>query len=187
MLIDAGRNSFYPQITSINREQTSTLVMQFIMPRPTTKALLQTSSEESFCKLFELINSMTTEEKDKPFSFDDRDKNIRDVLTHLFEWHQLLLNWVNSNSNGIKADFLPQPYNWKTYPQMNIEFCQKHRDTSLQEAIELLNQSHLAIKNLVNWTGSTSLGSYCISATSSHYNWALKKIKQHKKSLITLG
>ncbi|MGO3678157.1 MAG: ClbS/DfsB family four-helix bundle protein, partial [Microbacteriaceae bacterium] len=29
------------------------------------------------------------------------------------------------------------------------------------------------------WTGTTSLGSYCVSATSSHYDWAIKKIRAH--------
>ncbi len=170
------------------------------MPRPTTKALLQTASEESYCKLFVLINSLTPEEQEKPFSFDDRDKNIRDVLVHLYEWHQLLLNWVNSNRSGNPANFLPEPYNWKTYPQMNIELWQKHQDTTLSQAIEMLNKSHLDCKQLIDqfsddelftkkffsWTGTTSLGSYCVSATSSHYDWAIKKIKQHKKSLALI-
>lgn len=167
------------------------------MPRPTTKALLQGASEDSFCKLFELIHSMTPEEQEQSFSFDDRDKNIRDVLIHLYEWHQLLLNWVNSNRSGNQANFLPEPYNWKTYPQMNLEFWLKHQVTSLSHSIELLNQSHLDCKHLIDqfsdeelftkkffsWTGSTTLGSYCVSATSSHYQWAIKKVKQHKKSL----
>ncbi|MFD1898932.1 ClbS/DfsB family four-helix bundle protein [Enterococcus termitis] len=29
-----------------------------------------------------------------------RDQNLRDVLIHLYEWHQLLLSWVISNQNG---------------------------------------------------------------------------------------
>jgi hypothetical protein len=40
-----------------------------------------------------------------------RDKNLRDVLVHLYEWHQLLLNWFNSNQNGDTKTFLPEPYN----------------------------------------------------------------------------
>ncbi|WP_394364849.1 ClbS/DfsB family four-helix bundle protein [Porphyromonas circumdentaria] len=26
------------------------------------------------------------------------DKKLRDVFVHLYEWHQLLLNWVKNNS-----------------------------------------------------------------------------------------
>jgi len=167
------------------------------MPRPTTKEQLLQASEENFNKLFFLVNSMTKEEQEKSFSFEDRDKNVRDVLVHLYEWHQLLLNWVHVNQNGKAADFLPKPYNWKTYPQMNVEFWEKHQNTALPAAVSLLQQSHsnvmmlidtfsdeqLFTKKYFSWTGTTSVGSYCVSAAPSHYDWAIKKIKTHKKSL----
>ena len=54
-----------------------------------------------------------------------RDKNLRDVLIHLFEWHQLLLLWIESNLNNDQKPFLPLPYNWKTYGELNIEFWKK--------------------------------------------------------------
>ena len=167
------------------------------MARPTTKEQLKQAGEENFNKLFVLVNSMTKEELEKTFSFEDRDRNIRDVLVHLYEWHQLLLNWINSNQSGTKTNFLPEPYNWKTYPQMNITFWEKHQKTPLKEAITLLEKSHSDVLELIStfsneelftnkyfsWTGTTSLGSYCVSATSSHYDWAIKKIKKHKKDL----
>ncbi len=140
---------------------------------------------------------MTIKEQEKSFSFEDRDKNIRDVLVHLYEWHQLLLNWVKSNLSGQKSNFLPEPYSWKTYPQMNIEFWDKHQTTPYQEAITLLQTSHAEVMRLIgtstneqlfinkyfSWTGTTSLGSYCVSAISSHYDWVMKKIKKYKKEL----
>ena len=167
------------------------------MARPTTKTQLLEQSEENFKKLFALINSLTTDEQEKTFFFEDRDRNIRDVLVHLYEWHQLLLNWVKSNLKGNKINFLPEPYNWKTYPQMNVEFWKKHQTTPYQEAISILQKSHVEVMRLIDtftneqlftrkffdWTGTTSLGSYCVSATSSHYDWAMKKIKKHKKAL----
>lgn len=168
------------------------------MARPTTKEQLIQASEDSFNKLFTLINSMTEKEQEETFSFEDRDRNIRDVLIHLYEWHKLLLNWIHSNQSGKKVNFLPEPYNWKTYPQMNIEFWKKHQNTSLKQSISLLKNSHKEVIELIKtfsneelftkkyfpWTGTTSLGSSCVSSTSSHYNWAIKKIKEHKKHLI---
>ena len=64
-------------------------------------------------------------------------------------------------------------------------------------AIAILQKSHVEVMRLIDtftneqlftrkffdWTGTTSLGSYCFSATSSHYDWAMKKIKKHKKEL----
>lgn len=167
------------------------------MPRPKTKAELIELGESNFQKLLLLINSMTISEQEKPFAFEDRDKNIRDVLIHLYEWHNLLLNWIKSNQSGNQSPFLPQPYNWKTYPQMNIKIWEKHQNTYYKDSIKLLNQTHVEVIKLINtfsneelftkkhfsWTGTTSLGAYCISATSSHYDWAIKKIKNHKKTL----
>ena len=152
------------------------------MARPTTKEQLLQSSEDNFNKLFDLINSMSREEQERSFSFEDRDKNIRDVLVHLYEWHQLFLNWVSSNQSGKNTNFLPEPYNWKTYPQMNVEFWKKHQETPLDKAVELLKESHsetmkiidsftneqLFTKKYYPWTGTTSLGSYGVSAAPSH-------------------
>ncbi len=39
---------------------------------------------------------------------------------------------------------------------------------------ELFTRKHFG------WTGSTSLGAYCVSATSSHYEWAVKKLRRHR-------
>lgn len=167
------------------------------MPRPQTKDALLQAGKENFSKLFSFINSMSEEEQKKTFAFEDRDKTIRDILVHLYEWHGLLLDWVNTNQTGKLTSFLPDPYNWKTYPEMNMKFWEKHQGTPMDEALKLVQESHSRVMRLIesfsndelftkkyfSWTGTTSLGSYCVSATSSHYDWALKKIKKHKKSL----
>lgn len=177
------------------------------MARPATKNdLIQTASEQ-YQKLWSLIDSMTEKEQETPFLFDTekekeahwkRDKNIRDVLVHLYEWHQLLLNWVASNQKGEEMPFLPEPYNWKTYGDMNVEMIwKKHQSTSYETAKQLLRESHNTVMELMdtfsndalfqkkyfNWTGTTNLGSYFISVTSSHYDWAMKKIKKQMKAL----
>ncbi|MFD2308598.1 ClbS/DfsB family four-helix bundle protein [Enterococcus termitis] len=179
------------------------------MPRPTTKIDLITTADEQFSKLWQLIDSMDDQKQQTAFAFSEeflqkrkeahwlRDQNLRDVLIHLYEWHQLLLSWVISNQNGEEKSFLPAPYNWRSYGKMNEEFVKKHQNTSLDEAKQLLKKSHtdvlemfetftneeLFAKNTFTWTGTSTLGSYCVSATSSHYEWAIKKIKQHIKSL----
>lgn len=176
------------------------------MSRPTTKSDLVKTANEQFDKMWKLINSMTDAEQNAAFDFGDdlnkkeahwkRDKNMRDVLVHLYEWHQLLLNWISANKNGEAKPFLPEPYSWKTYGDMNVTFWEKHQSTSYADSKEMLSESHKKVLDLIknfsdealfekkhfSWTGTTSLGSYCVSATSSHYDWAMKKIKQHIKS-----
>ena len=148
---------------------------------------------------------MSNEELDTPFDFSKdekkkeahwkRDKNLRDVLIHLYEWHQLLLNWINSNQNGEEKPFIPKPYNWKTYGNLNVEFWKKHQGTPYADAEKMLKKTHKEVMKLIerfsndelfskkyfDWTGTTTLGSYCVSATSSHYDWAIKDIKKALK------
>lgn len=181
------------------------------MSRPTTKADLLTAANENFEKLNALISDLTEKELSTPFDFSGaagkkeahwkRDKNLRDVCVHLYEWHQLLLNWVRSNQEGENKPFLPQPYNWKTYGDMNVAFWEKHQGTSLEEARRLLEQSHnevmklaetlsneaLFSKGIYAWVGGSTLGSYFVSNTSNHYDWAMKKLKAHKKICAALS
>ena len=162
------------------------------MPRPTTKADLIQAANDQFAKLWTLIGEMSDKEKSADIVPNERDKNVRDVLAHLYEWHCLLLNWIRSNTNGNPVPFLSAPYNWKTYPQMNVAFWEKHQSTSYTDAETMLKKTHkevmalietfsneaLFAKGVFDWTGTTTLGSYCVSATSSHYNWAFKDIKK---------
>jgi hypothetical protein len=175
------------------------------MARPTTKTDLMTAANGQFAKLWKLIDSMTEEKQNATFAFSDeflskqkethwrRDRNLRDVLVHLYEWHRLLLNWADANPNGEPKPFLPEPYNWRTYPAMNVELWEKHQHTPLADAKKLLTGSHSEVMALIEtftneelfsanrlaWTGGSVLGAYCASATSSHYDWAIKKLKAH--------
>ena len=165
------------------------------MPRPTTKADLLAAAQEQYDKMWELIATMPGEALNAEFSAEmvakgteahwSRDKNLRDVLVHLYEWHELFLRWESENLNGANKHFLPELYTWKTYGDMNARFWEKHQNTSYEDAVKLLNDSHsdeeLFTKKYYSWTDG--LGSYCVSVTSSHYNWAIKKIKAHIKFL----
>ena len=79
---------------------------------------------------------------------------------------------------------------------MNVEFLEKHQTTSYATSKTMLLDSHKKVlatlehftndelfkSKYFSWTGTTTLGSYCVSATASHYDWAMKKIKVHLKS-----
>lgn len=176
------------------------------MSRATTKADLIIAANEQFEKLCKLVDTMSDEQQNATFSNEmamagkeahwSRDKNVRDVLVHLYEWHNLLLNSIDANRSGKTTPFLPEPYNWKTYPVMNVEFWKKHQNTPFIDANKMLNESHknvmalidtfsndeLFAKKIFAWTGTSTLGAYCVSATSSHYDWAIKKLKVHIKT-----
>ena len=37
-------------------------------------------------------------------------------------------------------------------------------------------------KGTYKWVGGSTLGSYFVSTTSSHYDWAIKKLKAHQRN-----
>ena len=166
------------------------------------------ASKENYEKLNLFISQLSEDELQTPFDFSrdqkkkevhwKRDKNLRDVLINLYEWQQLLLIWVHSNQEGHEKPFLPEPYNWKTYGEMNVAFWKKHQKTSIEEATRLLEQSHrevlelievfsndeLFTKGVYKWTGGTSLGSYFVSGTSSCLYFKSYKIKLEFSNLL---
>jgi len=112
------------------------------MRKPRTKEELLVTANIQFDKLWELINDMNEQEQITKFCFKItdkdkeahwmRDKNIRDILIHLYEWHNLAINWIYSNQkSNVIIPFLPLPYTWKNYRNMNVEFWKKHQNTSL--------------------------------------------------------
>lgn len=181
------------------------------MGRAGSKEDLIRDAQVNFEKLKVLIDSLTEEDLSTPFDFSEddkkkeahwgRDKNLRDVLIHLYEWHQLLLKWISSNTNGQEAPFIPKPYNWRSYGDMNVEFWRRHQATSLEEATKMYQESHekvmeladtftnqeLFTKGIFPWVGASTLGSYFVSATASHYDWAMKKLKAHQKKCLRKG
>lgn len=175
------------------------------MARPTTKEDLTEAGVTQFTKLITVLDSLSPEQQVTLFTFDitnekgdhwKRDRNVHDVLIHLYEWHQLMLDWVQSNMNGESKAFLKDGYNWRTYGGMNVEFMEENKDSSYEEALSMLKESHSHImlleqqftneqlfsKGVFSWVGGTTLGSYFVSVTSSHYEWAIKKVNKFKKS-----
>lgn len=186
------------------------------MPRPQNKTDLLALAEKNYDELIKFIDSMSDTEKNTPFDFSSlnkkeahwkRDKNTRDVICHLVEWHKLLLKFVAENTknesigksengkNAIVYQFLPEPYNWKNYGDMNRAIWQNCQNLPLEKALADFAESHKKLMELAksfsdeelfakkhfSWTGTTNLGAYFISTTSSHYDWAIKKLKAHRK------
>ena len=168
------------------------------MPRPVNKEELLSLASNNFEKLFELVNSFSRQKQLAEYLFDNnRDKNIRDILTHLHHWHLMLIEWYKK---GIVGEVVQKPasgYTWKTLPSWNKKVWEMYQDTDFDTAIKLLDKSHKDVLKIIKshnndelfekkkykWTGTTSVGAYFISATASHYNWAMKHLKKYKKSL----
>lgn len=165
------------------------------MPRPKSKTELISLSQDNFKKLIEFIDQLPNEDKVAEFPAGTMNRNIRDVLAHLHHWHLMMLDWYDVGMTGEKPDMPAKGYTWKTTPDLNHWIWEHYSETELTKAMDLLHSSYERLQSVIEqhsndelfekkrykWTGSTSLGSYLVSATSSHYDWALKLIKKAQK------
>ncbi|MGV9181978.1 ClbS/DfsB family four-helix bundle protein [Arcanobacterium canis] len=176
------------------------------MARSKTKTELLEAATSRWEVLQALIDSMRPEIENASLFFGTdfnrpephwgRDKNLRDVLAHLYAWQKMLIDFVDANKNGIARSFLPAPHTWRTTPALNTQIWENYQNVPLDDVQEMLTSSHSQIITLIEsftdealftkkyfpWTGTTSLGSYLVSAAPSHYDWAIKKLRTHKKA-----
>lgn len=162
------------------------------MARPTNKTDLLMLSNSNYLQLNEFIDLLSEKQKKQEFQQGMMNRNIRDVLAHLHHWHIMFLEWYKTGMKGLKPDMPAKGYTWKDTPLLNKAIWQKYQTTELSKVRSLLLKSFSEIQEIMEkhsneelfekkkyrWTGSTSLGAYLVSATSSHYDWALKLIRK---------
>ncbi|MEL6696043.1 MAG: ClbS/DfsB family four-helix bundle protein [Bacteroidota bacterium] len=168
------------------------------MPRPKNKADLLLQSQQNFDKLMSFLADFSHTELNSEFPEGTMNRNVRDVLGHLYYWHLMMLRWYEEGMQGIKPAIPAEGYTWKTTPALNRHIWEACQSTDLDMTLRLFRGSHERVHALIGqhtdeelfekkrykWTGSTSLGAYLVSATSSHYDWAFKLIKKAYKGMM---
>ena len=163
------------------------------MPRPKNKEELLHLSQVNYQKLLDQVGDADIQNMEFPSEYLNR--NVRDVLGHLHEWHNMMLIWYEVGMSGEKPIMPKKGYTWKTTSLLNKEIQKMYSNYGLDEIMKMFKSSHKKVSELIEshsneelftkkyykWTGSTSLGAYLISSTSSHYDWAFKLIKKCTK------
>ncbi len=162
------------------------------MARPKSKEELLLASETNMQKLWDFINNLPEKKRTSDFPEGTLNRNIRDVLAHLHHWHLLVFQWYEIGMKGEKPSIPAEGYTWRTTPELNRSIREQYATISFEESKKLLGESHQKITDMIRshtndelferkrykWTGTNALGAYFVSATSSHYDWALKLIKK---------
>ena len=160
------------------------------MPRPTDKTELLDAAAFEFEKLWRTVASIEPARRAEPGACEAW--SVKDLLAHLDGWHELFLGWESVGSAGEKPKIPADGYTFKETPALNIAIFERCKDDPWDDVKARLLDSHdrvlaviarydqddLFTKKRFAWTGSTSVGSYAISATSSHYAWASKHIRR---------
>ena len=163
------------------------------MPRPTSKTDLLTAIDQERQALERQLEPLTPDQMIEPGIVGEW--SVKDVLAHLIEWEQMVLSWHAAGLKGERPE-LPAPgFKWNQTPALNQQIFEKYRNRPLSEILEQFQASHKeilgVIKGLSNealftagqfaWTQKNTLGTYFVSATSSHYLWARKEIRKGLK------
>ena len=127
------------------------------MPRPTNKSALLNLGKVNYDQLMKFVEALSQDKQEGDFPEGTLNRNIRDVLMHLHH----------------------DQYKTVTLSQAKEQFTKSFNE--VRDTIKGHTDDELFEKKRYKWTGTTSMGAYFISATSSHYDWALKLIKKAMK------
>lgn len=117
--------------------------------------------------------------------------SVKDILAHLVDWEQRFTDWYNAGLQN-KVPETPAPgMTWRDLPKLNQEGYELHKDDNLEDVLDQFECSYKQTYTLIEsmteqeifepeyfaWTGKSSLLSWIVANTSSHYNWARRNIR----------
>lgn len=123
------------------------------------------------------------------------DKELKQILAHLYCWHRLVLGWFKQGKTGT-PDLPAKGFNWQQTKSLNAKLDEEMAPIPMDSIKRRLRISHRKVLKLVEelsekqlleaghfaWTGKNALSSYITPNTVSHYRWAIKKIKKIDKN-----
>ncbi|WP_341320172.1 ClbS/DfsB family four-helix bundle protein [Solibacillus sp. FSL H8-0523] len=154
--------------------------------------------QESFEQIFTIIDSVPTRKRKLTVEIESRDRNFRDVLMHLYEWHAMLERWYKEGMSGDTPSMPAPGYQWRTLQKLNYQIWINYQDVTLTQAMKRVKLSHQRIvkliemhtydeimtKKMYKWTKTSNLYSYFAANTVDHYNWAIQKCTAIEKKII---
>jgi hypothetical protein len=165
------------------------------MGRPSSKQELLAAAETEFERLWAAVDLVDRGDREQPGACETW--SVKDLLAHLDEWHDMVLGWEAIGSDGGTPEMPAPGLRWAQTPALNQTIFERTQHDSwddvanrfrrsygrVQAVIESYSEEDLFTKKRFGWTGSTSVGSYFVSASSSHYAWASKLIRKWAKTL----
>ena len=164
------------------------------MPKPTTREELLKETYDEREKLEALLKNIP------PDVFSSKkvvgEWTVKDVLSHLIAWEQMVILWVKSGYEGKTIPVPAEGFKWSELPALNDTIYREHKNEPAGEVLAKFDQSYHQILALLNslpeqdlftpglhkWQNKNMLAAYFKSSTSSHYLWARKEIIKGLKS-----
>ncbi|RLL48331.1 DfsB family protein [Oceanobacillus piezotolerans] len=168
------------------------------MAEQSEKEILLMNSDQNFKRLLEIIESVPSRKRSISIETPERDKNFRDILMHLYEWHAMLERWYREGMDGDTPSIPAPGYKWRNINLLNMQIWENYQDVTFNQAFKKLKLSHQRVMDLIKlhtdeelmskkyfkWTKTSNLYSYFAANTSNHYLWAIKKCEVIANSII---
>jgi uncharacterized protein (TIGR03083 family) len=163
------------------------------VPRPTSKDELLAAMVRERAKLDGVLDPLTPAQMVAPGVVGEW--SVKDMLAHLAEWEGMALGWYRAGLRG-EAPEVPAPgYKWNETPRLNRAIFEKHRERPLDEVVAWFRSSREEMRGVIEsltdeqlftpgryaWTRKNTLGTYFVSATSSHDLWARTRIARWRR------
>jgi hypothetical protein len=163
------------------------------MGRPSSKPEVLATAEREFGRLWDAVDAVSPLDREAPGACDAW--SVKDILAHLDAWHRMWLRWEQAGATGEATPMPAEGFTWAQTPALNARIhadtageqweavCDRLRDsyTRITTVLSGYPDDDLFVRKVYRWTGSTSVGSYAVSATSSHYAWASGLIRRWPK------
>lgn len=154
-----------------------------------TKQELLESIRKTHAQLEKKFSQLTPEQMIWPGSMENW--SVKDILAHLVDWEQRFIGWYIDGLQGIIPETPAPGMTWRDLPKLNQVGYLQHKDETLEDVLDQFKNSYQEILTLVEsmkeqeifdigvyeWTGKSSLLSWIVANTSSHYNWARRNIR----------
>ena len=154
-----------------------------------SKEQLLTDAEQQFQALLHFIQAIPSKKRALSIDTTKRNKNFRDVLMHLYEWHAMLERWYREGMDGDTPEMPAPGFKWRQLDKLNDQIRDNYDHIKLSQSIKKVTLSHNRVMKLIDqhtdeqiftkqyykWTKTSNLYSYFVANTSNHYSWALKQ------------
>lgn len=146
---------------------------------------------EDAANKYNVLMAQVEQNASVPFLFVGRDENIRDVLYHLYGWHQILIDLMKKNPNPPIE--LRPGYTWKNLNELNYTIKKEAESFTLQQVLHRLDETHQNLMKVVQklsndtvnarglypFTAPSVLGEFIHECMGGHYQWAINTIEFH--------
>lgn len=116
--------------------------------------------------------------------------STKDFLAHRTEWGRMMIRWYTEAADGGSPAVPSDRHTWRELPALNAEIHERFADISPTDARAQFAEVHDALRRLIasctddelftkhhyDFTGSSDLATYFVSATGGHYRSAYKHI-----------